>query len=133
MKHYIRKVIVTAVSFYVAYSLVPTISVGADPKNLLIVVAGLVIISLIINPIFSLVLLPVNHLTFGLLMLILNIAFIFALLNFLPGFSVGAYDFPGANVQGVIIPAFFFNEITAIILVAVIITLTQKVFHIIFE
>lgn len=133
MKHYIRKVIVAAVSFYIAYNLVPTISLGTDPKNLLIVILGLVVISFVINPIFSLVLLPVNHLTFGLLMLILNIAFIFALLSFLPGFSVKAYDFPGANVQGVIIPAFYFNEIAAIILVAVIITLTQKVFHIIFE
>lgn len=133
MKHYLRKVIVAAVSFYVAYTLVPTISLGVDPKNLLIIVVGLVVISLVINPIFSLVLLPVNHLTFGLLMLILNVAFIFALLNFLPGFIVGAYDFPGASIQGVIIPAFYFNEIAAIILVAVIITFTQKVFHIIFE
>lgn len=133
MRHYLRKLIIVGGSIYIATNLVPTIIIGADPKNLLFVFGGLLLISLIINPIFSLVLLPVNHLTFGLLMFILNIAFIFGLLNFLPGFSVAPYYFGGANIQGVIIPPYFFNQLTAVILVAFIITLSQKILHIVFE
>ena len=133
MRHYLKKLIIAAASFYVAYSLVPTISTGTDPKNILLVIGGLVIISIIINPIFSMVLLPVNHLTFGLLMFVLNIAFIFALLTFLPGFSIAPYHYPGANINGFIVPAYSFSGITVVILVALIITIVQKISHIIFE
>jgi len=133
MRHYLKKLIISASSLYIAYTLVPTISFGSDPRNILLVIGGLLLIFLFINPIFSLVLLPLNHLTFGLLMFILNVAFIFALINFLPGFKVAAFDFKGANVQQLIIPAYAFNQITTIILVAFIITFSQKILHIIFE
>ncbi|GEM_PF-1511739 len=133
MRHYLRSVIISAISFYTAFSLVPTISLGPDPKNIFFIIGGLVVIFLLIDPIFSLVLLPINHLTFGLLMFVLNIAFIFALMNFLPGFTVGAYYFPGANIENIILPAIDFNAIEAILLVAFLITISQKVLHIIFE
>lgn len=133
MRHYLKTLIITGISFYIAYSFVPTINLGQDPKNILYIIGGLLLIFLLIDPIFSLVLLPVNHLTFGLLMLVLNVAFIFALISFLPGFHVGAYSFPGANVQGIILPSMSFNQLEAIILVSFIITLSQKILHIIFE
>ena len=133
MRHYLKSIIITIASAYIAYRLVPTITPGPDPRTPLIAIGGLWVISQLISPIFSLVLLPINLLTFGLLSIILNIAFIFALLNFLPGFSVEPYYFPGADVSGIILPSIFFNEITAIILVAAIITVVQKTLHIIFE
>lgn len=133
MRHYLRKIIIAAGSFFIAYALIPTIKLGPDPKNLILVLSGLVIISLIIHPIFSIVLLPVNHLTFGLLMFVLNVAFIFALMNYLPGFKIDPYNFPGANINGFIVPSYFFTGIAVVILVALIITITQKVAHIIFE
>lgn len=133
MRHYVKSILITIASIYITYLVVPTISLGTDPKNILLFAGGLWIISQIINPIFSLVLLPVNIITFGFVSLLLNVAFVFALLNFLPGFSVSAYNFPGANVQGVILPPMAFNQITTIILVAAIITLFQKILHIIFE
>lgn len=133
MRHYLKSLIISGISFYIAFTLVPTIVIGQDPKNILFIIGGLLIIFLLIDPIFSLVLLPVNHLTFGLLMLVLNVAFIFALINFLPGFHVGAYNFPGAVVAGVILPAMEFNRLEAILLVSLLITLTQKILHVIFE
>lgn len=133
MRHFIKALIISAVSFYIAYKLILTIKIGADPQNLLFIIGGLFIISQIINPIFSLILLPINLLTFGLVSFIVNIAFIFALLRFLPGFSMSAYDFPGANIEGFIIPPFAFGEIQTILLTALIITVSHKILHIIFE
>lgn len=133
MRHYVKSILITIASIYITYLVVPTISLGTDPKNILLFAGGLWIISQVIGPIFSLVLLPVNIITFGLVSLLLNVAFVFALLNFLPGFSVSAYNFPGANIQGIILPPMAFNQITTIILVAAIITLLQKILHIIFE
>jgi uncharacterized membrane protein YvlD (DUF360 family) len=96
-------------------------------------IGGLWIISQVINPIFSLVLLPINLLTFGLISAVLNIVFFFALIKFLPGFSIMPYSFPGANLDGVIFPAMAFNQIMTTILIALTITLLQKILHIIFE
>ncbi len=133
MRHYLKTIIITVVAAYIAYKFVPTIELGTDPRNLLIVFGGLWVIFQLINPIFSLVLLPINILTFGLVSFILNIAFIFALLNFLPGFLIGAYFFPGADVYGIVFPPIDFNQVATVILVAAIITISQKILHLIFE
>lgn len=133
MRHYLKSVIITVATFYISTSLINTVSFGNDPKNILMFLAGLWIISQIVNPIFSLVLLPVNILTFGLISFLLNVAFVFALLTFLPGFSVSAFYFPGAVIQGIIFPAVPLNQIGTILLLSLAITILHKILHIIFE
>lgn len=133
MKHYLKLVIITAISFYVAYTLIPTINLGNDPQNILTVIGGLLLISLIINPLFSIILLPINLATHGLVSLLLNIALIFVLLRVLPGFNIAPYNFPGADIGGFVIPAVKLTQTAAIIAAATIITLVQRVFHIVFE
>ena len=133
MRHYIKSFLISVAAFYITYTLIPTINAGNDPKNIFIFIGGLWILSQIINPIFSLVLLPINILTLGLVSLIVNVALIFALLNFLPAFTISSYFFPGANVGGVILPAIFLEQIPTVILIAASITVLQKILHIIFE
>jgi len=133
MRHYLKSLIITAVSFYLAYQLVSTTKIGQDPKNILLIIGGLWVISHIINPVFSLVLLPLNLITFGLISLILNVGFVFALLNFLPGFTISAFNFKGANIDGIILPPIELNTVGTILIFALIITVTQRIMHIIFE
>src|SRR3989344_3966968 len=118
MRHYIKSVLITIASFYITITAIPALALGNDHKNVLLFIGGLWIISQIIKPIFSLVLLPVNILTFGLVSLLINIAFVFALLNILPGFSISAYNFPGATIQGVIFPHVSFNQVYTVLLIA---------------
>lgn len=133
MRHYAKALIISAIAFYAAYSLVPTITLGSDPKNILIAVGGILLTNLALQPIFSLILLPINILTFGLLSFVLNIGLLLALSRFLPGFAIGAYNFIGADIEGFIIPAANLNQIETIVAAAVIITAVQKVLHFIFE
>ena len=133
MRHYLKSLLITAASLYIANLIVPTIKFGENPKNVLLILGGLWVISHIIKPVFSLVLLPLNLLTLGFLSLIINVGFVFALLTFLPGFKIEQYLFSGANIYGVIIPSLFFSTIMATILVATIITFSQRILHIIFE
>ena len=133
MRHYIKSLLITIASFFTTANFIPVISVGENPKNLPLVIAGLWFITLIINPIFSLVFLPINILTFGMISSILNIAFLFALINFLPGFHIDAFTFPGANINGIILPTVALNQVTTVILVALLITVLQKLLHLIFE
>ena len=133
MRHYLKSLVIAAATLYIAQMAVPTIDIGTSIKNYALVVGAIFLIAQIINPIFSLVLLPINHLTFGLVIFALNIALFFGLINFLPGFTVGAFDFPGTQVDGVILPAISFNQTSTVILVAFVIALVQKILHIIFE
>ena len=133
MRHYFKSLIISAASFYIAYNAVLTINLGSNPKNILLVIGGLFIISQIINPFFSFVLLPINFLTFGSVSVVLNGIFFFVLPRLIPDFVIGAYNFPGANIQGFIIPAASLNQFATIILVTLIVTLSQKILHLIFE
>ncbi|MEX2028084.1 MAG: phage holin family protein [Candidatus Curtissbacteria bacterium] len=133
MRHYLKALIIASIALYAAYQLVPTIVLGGDPKNIAIVIGAILVTSLLIKPFFSLVLLPINFLTLGSIALVLNIALMYILTLYLPGFTIKAYDFPGATINGFVLPAYDFNQLTAIILVAVIITFVQKILHIIFE
>lgn len=133
MRHYLKALIIAAVAFYLAYQLVPTIKLGSNYPNAFLIIAGIFLVAQIIHPLFSLVLLPVNFLTFGLVSLLLNVTLVFAFLNFLPGFNIGPYNFPGASLEGLILPSINFNRIATIILVAVVITFAQKILQLIFE
>lgn len=133
MRHYLKAIIIAAVSFYSAYLAVPTISFGRDSKNLLVIIGAMLAVTLLLRPIFSLVLLPINFLTIGSVSLVLNSALIWGLTVYLPGFSVRAFDFKGANIDGFILPPYSFGELGTIILVAAIITFLQKVLQLIFD
>src|SRR3989304_2871579 len=110
MRHYLKALVIATATLYITQLAVPTIDIGASIKNYAMVITAIFLIAQIINPIFSLVLLPINHLTFGLVMFALNIALFFGLINFLPGFTVGAFSFPGATLDGLTLPAFSFNQ-----------------------
>lgn len=133
MKHYLKTFIIAAISLYVAYNIIPTITLGSGAQNLLIVVSAIFIVSTLIKPMFSLILLPFNLLTFGLLSLILNIVLLFALLKLLPGFNIVPFNFPGADIEGIIIQPANLNLIATIVAIAVLLTVTQKILHFIFE
>lgn len=133
MRHYLKAIITNAVAFWAAYTLVPTIKIGGNEQNILYIIGGLVLVSMAIHPIFNLILLPFNFLTFGLLTLVLNVALLFVLINFLPGFDINAYNFPGAEIQGFIIPKANLSEFSTILVTATIITVCQKVLRFIFD
>lgn len=133
LKHYLRTLIIAALSFYVVYTLIPTINIGHDIQNIYLIIGGLLAVALVIKPIFSLILLPINILTFGTLSLILNTALIFAFTKFLPGFSISPYYFPGINFQNFIVQPVNLSLIATIFAIGAIITLVQKILHIIFE
>ena len=133
MKTILRSFIISLAAPYIVYLLIPAVSIGTDPKNPLIIAGAFLLASQVANPFFSIILLPINILTHGLVTLVVNIALIFAFLNFLPGFFIAPYHFPGLNIQGIIIPASNFNSFETLFIVAFAITLIKKVLGIIFE
>lgn len=133
MRHYLKSLIISAIAFYLAFTLIPTISLGKDPRNIAIVIGGLFLVANIVKPVFNLVLIPINHLTFGLVSFILNLILILGFVKFLPGFTIASYNFPGLVIDGVIIPAQSFNQVVTLVIVALLITISQKILQIIFS
>jgi len=133
MKHLLKSFVLVLATTYIAYRLIPTVDFGNDPQTIIFFLGGLWVITQIVNPIFSIILLPVNLITFGLVSFIFNTAFIFALINYLPNFTIAAYNSPAANVAGFIIPALNLTQLVTVIVFALIITLTYKFLHLIFE
>lgn len=133
MKHYLRVIITATIAFFVTYNLIPSIALGNDPKSILIIVGGLFIISQAVHPLFSIVLLPINHLTFGLLSFILNAVFFFVLPRFLTDFEIASYNFPGADINGFILPQQALSPMATTLLVAALVTLIQKILRLIFD
>lgn len=133
MIFYLRKTVIAAISLYSAYTLIPTVNFGQDYKNVLLTVAAFVSVSLLVKPLFYLVLMPINFFTLTLVTFVLNALVAFALVFALPGFIIGAFDFPGLNIEGFIIPAYSFSQTITVLLFAALITLVQKLLHATFQ
>lgn len=133
MRYYLRKTVIAAIALYSAYSLIPTVKFGSDYKNVLLAIAAFVSVSLLIKPLFYLILIPINFFTLTLITYFLNILVAFALAFALPGFAISPFNFNGLNIEGFIVPAYSFSQTATILLFAALITLIQKLLHSIFE
>lgn len=133
MRHYLKKTVISIIGLLTAAALIPTFTFGSDYKNFLVAAASLLMVTLFIKPLFSLVLIPINFFTLVAITLTLNAITVFALTYFLPGFTINAYRFPGANLEGIIIPSYSFNQAATVLLFAGIITIVQKALQTIFE
>ena len=133
MRYSLRKTVISVIGILTAAALIPTFTFGSDYKNFLIASASILAVNLFIKPLFSLVLIPINFFTLIGITFILNTLAVFALTYFLPGFIINAYGFPGASLEGIIIPPYSFNQVATVLLFSAIITITQKTLHNIFE
>lgn len=133
MKYLLKSLFIAAISFHLVYTYIPAIDFGKDPQNLLIFIGGLFIISQLLHPIFTIILLPVNILTQGIASLLLNVLLVFGLIKFIPGFSVSPYSFTGVDLEGLVIPQKDFSQISTIILIAVAITIVERTLQKVFE
>lgn len=133
MRFYLKKTVISIIGILTAAALIPTFTFGSDYKNFLIATASILAVTLFIKPLFSLVLIPINFFTLISITFILNTLAVFTLTYFLPGFIINAYSFPGANLEGIIIPSYSFNQIATVLLFSAIITTVQKTLHSIFD
>lgn len=133
MRYYLRKLTIAVIAFYASLAVIPTVHIGTDPRNILYILGGLMLASVLIKPIFNIVLLPANFITYSILTLVINLILVFAFVYFLHGFSIEAYTFPGADINGFIIPTASFNKFAAPAVFAASITLIQRVLQLIFR
>jgi putative membrane protein len=87
--------------------------------------AALMLANSLVKPIFSLILLPINLLTFGLFRWVTNVLILYLVVKFVGGINIQPFQFPGADIYGFIVPAINFNLWTAWIAIPFIISLVS--------
>lgn len=122
MKHFIRMFLFQVVALWFTTQLVPTLVILGAWKTLL--VAGLVLslLMLIVRPLLSILFIPINLMTLGLLSWFVNVIVVYLLTVFVPEVTVRPWQFPGFSWAGFSTPPFFVSYGVALIITSLILT-----------
>lgn len=126
VKELVRSYLINVFALWMAASYLGSLHLPNGLQSLLLVSLGFTILHLIIEPVVSLILGPINSLTMGTLGLVVDSAVLYLLTIYFPQVTVSAWSFPGANFSGFILPPFEFNLITGTILSALIINIIRR-------
>ena len=117
MKHLIRHVLFSAISLYVLSWMFKQVAI-TDIRTLLLTAIVLSLFMVVVKPIFQVLLLPVNLITFGLFSWIIHIIILFMVDWLVPGFQVGEIMIPALNILGISIPAILLSRFWSLLLVS---------------
>lgn len=129
MKHILRYYLINLVALYFTTQIIKgVVYEGGYPT---LALAGLIFtgINLVLVPLLKILLLPLNLLTLGMFSWITNVVALYALTTILPSFKLIPYDFPGASINGFIIPAAYLSTFWVAISASFLIGFFTHFFH----
>lgn len=127
IKSLIRSYLINLFALWVAAQYIGAFHLSEGLKSLLLIGAGFTLLHLVVRPVISAILGPINFLTLGLIGLVIDAAILFALTLYFPQVSIIPWLFPGLVIDGLIIPAIQFNSATATVLSAFVINIIRQV------
>ncbi|MFH0863870.1 MAG: phage holin family protein [Candidatus Gottesmanbacteria bacterium] len=122
MKTILRVFVFSLFALWLTTNLIDGLKISGGYQNIIFGSIVLGIINLFIKPILKILFFPVNLLSLGLLSWIINIAVLYILTIFVPQVSISSWQFPGISYQGIVVPAYFFNQIFAFIIIALVLS-----------
>lgn len=93
-------------------------------QTLFLAAVAISLINLVVRPVINLLLLPINLITLGLFRWVANLASLYLVTWVVPNLIISPFDFPGVNLQYLIIPRFHFSAFGAFIIATLTLTLT---------
>lgn len=127
IKSLIRAYLINIFALWAAATYLGSFHLAHGAESLLLVGLGFTAIHLLIEPIIGLILGPINFLTLGAFGLVVDSVVLYLLTIYFPQVTVSAWNFPGANFSGFILPPFGFNLITGTILSALVINIIRRI------
>ena len=106
MRKLAQSFFISLIAFYIVAQFIPAVGYGGKNENLLLVSFTFSLLAVFIKPFIKMILLPFNLVTFGAVGALINWGIIFLLTIILPFFTIGAFNFPGYDLLGFLIPAF---------------------------
>jgi len=132
----VRKIARSIILSFASFLLVSYFYPGFSFERVQVLVISAFVFSLLIltvNPILKVLSLPLNLFTFGLFNFFSGALLIYIVGSAVSGFSIVAYNFPGAQISGFAIPSFLvtsvFSSLIASFLIGWLNTFLKWVFH----
>ena len=98
-------------------------------ESLLLAGVGLTIVSLLAKPVISILLLPINLLTFGLFRWVSSAITLYIVTLVVPGFSITGFVFSGFSTKWFDIPALSFSGILAYVAFSFVLSLFTSIIY----
>ncbi len=109
MKSLLRNYLISLGALYATTRALPGLTYEGGFKSLALGALVFMIINWLIVPLLKLMFLPLNLLTLGVFGWAINVVALYFLTTLYPTFKLIPYDFPGASISGILIPAMSLN------------------------
>lgn len=130
IKSLIRNYLISLASILIFQQYVGGFTLSGGLKEILIISAVLTFLHFIVKFLLDTVLGSLNFLTLGFAGIILDAVILFILASYFHLLILSPWVFPGAVIQGFVVPSFQFNQFTTAILCAVILDTLRSVVNV---
>lgn len=121
MKFLLRTFSINLGALWVTSRIIPALVITGGIQGLIVGTLAFMVANLLLVPLIKILLLPLNLLTLGIFAWLSNVLALYFIVTVVPSFKLMPYNFPGANVEGFIIPAVNLSTFQAAIMVSFII------------
>lgn len=104
MKTLLRSIVYYVFALWLTSTLIPALAISGNLWGMLSAGLVLTLMMIILKPLLSLIFLPINLLTLGLLRWFVNVVVLYLWTVFVPNVHVTPWIFPGVSAGGFIVP-----------------------------
>lgn len=122
MKRFFRSVVYHVFALWLTSTLIPALSITGNLWGMLSAGLVLTVMMMLLKPLLSLIFLPINILTLGLLGWIVNVAVLYLWTIFVPNVRLVPWVFPGISAGGFVIPHASLSFAWTLVVVSLVIT-----------
>src|SRR3990167_5239534 len=105
MKKIFRSVVYYIFALWLTSTLIPVLSISGNLWGMLSAGTTLALMMLLLKPLLSIIFLPVNILSLGLLSWLVNVIVLYLWTIFVPNVRLVTWIFPGISTAGFVVPA----------------------------
>lgn len=129
MKYILRVFLFHCFSLWLVSQIIPALSMRGGVTTVLTAGGILSILMLLVAPMLKILFIPINIITFGLLSWCVNVIVLYTLTFIVPNVSIQAWNFPGFQWGGFVVPEIQLSYIVSLIVVSLSVSFLVNLFH----
>lgn len=122
MKRLLRSVVYHVFALWLTSTMIPSLVISGNLWGMLSAGFMLAIMMMLLKPLLSLIFLPINVLTLGLLGWLVNVVVLYLWTALVPNVALGPWVFPGVSAVGFIVPEIHVSLPWTLVTVSLVIT-----------
>lgn len=129
MKTILRSFLINFGTLLLVSQIIPSLEISGGVRGLAIGSLAFMAANIVLIPLLKVLLLPLNLLTLGVFAWLSNVLALYLLVNVVPNFKLLPYTFPGATLNGFIIPSMDLSTFQVAMAASFIIGFTAHFLH----